>query len=417
MSMLWGKMNVDWQARVDFDRLRKERVAKANQMLHKHGIGSAIIYNWDSRRYVSSVWNHPYSRHIPFDYALLIRDGGFPYVHVMKGLDDQRVREDCPWLEGRLLEDAHIGEAMVNRMTPEPAASELWKRNAQLIKSLLKEHGVADLPCSLDYAGPHLMKALQDQGINVVDGNAWMQEARMIKTDDEVALLRLAATCNEAGYSALAAELRPGMRENDAQAIMAKAIYAAGAEYIEGWVVCSGPRTAPRSFNWSDRVIRPGEILTLEACHVTYCGYKVCYDRSFVVGAKPTDLQKEIYGVAVDMHHKVGETLRPGITSHDAARLRPIPSPTFRTLEDVRNYRTGWRNHFGGMGISWYEAPYLLLEEPAVELQKNMIIAYHAVYHVEGVVGVALENTYRITDTGCESLCQLPWEELPVLGV
>ncbi len=45
-----GKTNVDWQQRIDFDRLRKDRIARANQMLHKHGIGAAIVYNWDSRR-------------------------------------------------------------------------------------------------------------------------------------------------------------------------------------------------------------------------------------------------------------------------------------------------------------------------------------------------------------------------------
>ena len=106
----------------------------------------------------------------------------------------------------------------------------------------------------------------------------------MIKTDEEIELMRMAATCNEAGYSALVQELRPGMRENDAQGIMAKAMYSAGAEYIEGWVACAGDRGAPRNFNASDRVIRPGELLTMEACHVTFCGYKVCYDRTFCVG-------------------------------------------------------------------------------------------------------------------------------------
>ena len=102
--------------------------------------------------------------------------------------------------------------------------------------------------------------ALTEAGLTIVDGNAWILEADMVKTDDEIELMKMAATCNEAGYGLLVKEFRPGIRECDVQAIMAKGIYNAGAEYIEGWVVNSGPRTSPRNFNWSDRVVRPGEL-------------------------------------------------------------------------------------------------------------------------------------------------------------
>ncbi|MFQ5874152.1 MAG: M24 family metallopeptidase [Dehalococcoidia bacterium] len=414
--MLWGKGNIDWQQRIDFNRLRRDRLEKANKTLDKYGIGSALVYNWDSQRWLGGPWNHPYAKHIPSHFALLIRDAGFPYVHVREGLDDQRVKEDCPWLEGRIVTEEVLSQPPVLRMTPAAEAEKLWTRTAEQIMSLLAEHGVADMPLSVDYAGPHLVRALQNTGATVIDGNAWMQEARMVKTDDEVELMKMAASCNEAGYGALARELRPGMRENDAQGIMAKAIYQAGGEYLEGWVVCSGARTSPRSFNWSDKVIRPGELMTLEACHVNYCGYKVCYDRTFLVGGKATELQKETYQVAVDMQYRLKELLRPGITTHDVARLRPVPQPKFTSVDDIREHRAGWTNHFGGMGISWNEAPYLTLDEPPVTLEKNMVVAYHAVYYVLGYEGVAVENTWRITDTGCENLCKWPFEDLMVVG-
>ena len=92
--MEYGKGNVDWQQRVDFAKLRNDRITRAHQMLHKYGIGAAIVFNWDSRRYLSSVWNHPYSRAIPKHFALLIRDAGFPYVSVNKHLDAQQVIAD-----------------------------------------------------------------------------------------------------------------------------------------------------------------------------------------------------------------------------------------------------------------------------------------------------------------------------------
>ena len=100
-----GKSAVDWQQRLNFDRLRTDRVARANSMLHKYGLGAAIVYNWDTRRYLSALWNHPYSRHLPYDHVLFVRDAGFPYTHVTKGLDERQVARDCPWLEGRLIAD------------------------------------------------------------------------------------------------------------------------------------------------------------------------------------------------------------------------------------------------------------------------------------------------------------------------
>jgi len=98
----FGLGNVDWQQRINWEELRKKRVERANQFMDKYGIGSAIVYNHDRKRYLSSVWSHPYSKHLPYTFALLIRDAGFPYTSV-RPIDGQRVEEDCPWLKGRLL--------------------------------------------------------------------------------------------------------------------------------------------------------------------------------------------------------------------------------------------------------------------------------------------------------------------------
>ncbi len=413
-----GMRAVDWQPGIDFDKLRRDRLAKANAAMHKYGIGSALIYGWDSKRYVSSVWNHPYSRHMPFAPVLLIRDAGFPYVWTSKALDDYQVQRESPWLEGHTVADKH-GSMRANHMLPRAEADKLWKQNAQQIKGMLKEHGVENEPMSLDWAGPDLINALANEGIKVVDGNSWIIEARMVKTEEEISLMKMGAICNEAGYAAVVEKARPGMPENEIQAIMAEAIYRAGAEYVEGWVITGGPRTCPRGYNWSDRNCRPGEMLVVEACHVTYCGYKVCYDRTFVMGDQPTPLQKELYSVAVDMNEAIMQLLKPGITNHDVARLRPTPEPCFRNLQDIVKFRNsyGWQNHLGGMGIAWYEAPYIDLDEPEVVLEKNMTFSYHIQFWVEGNEGVALENTFRITDTGCENLCKWPYKELRAIGV
>ena len=414
---LWGKNNVDWQQRVDFNRLREGRVEKAQKMLVKHGIGAAIIFNWDSQRWLTSAWSHPYGKHIPGRYILLIRGAGFPYVSVIEGFDDKVLIKDSPWLHGRIVSEEYLSQPEVIKFRRYDDAAGRWKKVAEQIKDLMKQHGVDGLPVSIDYGPPHLTKALEQGGLNVMDGNAWILEADMVKTDDEIETMKMAASCNEAGYGLLMREFRPGMRENDVQAIMAKAIYEAGAEYIEGWVVNSGPRTSPRNFNWSDRIIRPGELVSVEACHVNFCGYKVCYDRTFFSGGKPNDLQKEVYELTAELHFKVMDMLKPGITTWDIDKTRPFPPKYFDSLKELREYRsTYYTNHLGGMGIRWEDAPTCSVHEPEIVIEKNMCIAYHNIHCINGYEGVAIENTYRITDNGCELMTKWPFGELMVLG-
>ena len=130
-------------------------------------------------------------------------------------------------------------------------------------------------------------------------------------------------------------------------------------------------------------------------------------------------LKKEIYQTAVEMHERFSALLRPGITTHDLARWRPRPGENFKTPEQIKKGRATWSNHFGGMGIAWDSAPNCrTVEDPEIVLEKNMTIAYHALFCVEGEAGgVAIENTYSITDTGCEAMTKWPYEDIMVLGL
>jgi Xaa-Pro aminopeptidase len=419
VPLRFGQGNVDWQQRINWEELRKKRVARAHQFMAKHGIGAAIVYNHDRRRYLSSVWNHPYGKHLPYNFVLLVRDAGFPYVPVREEVDAGRVREDCPWLEGRLLTEKEFFQPRPYRYQEPAAAKKMWGTTAKQVKALLKKHGVADMPVSIDYCSLNLSNALAEQGLKLVDGNAWIDECGMVKFDEEILLMKMAAAIHERGYGALVKDFRVGMRENDVQNIVAGVIYGAGAEYQEGWVINAGDRGSPRSFNWSDRPIRPREFLSAEFCHINYCGYKVCYDRTFLVGAKPTELQREVYQTVVEMNDRVKAFLKPGITTRDIAKLRPKPGENLKTSEQIKKWRGTWSNHFAGMGIQWDSAPYFYGPDDAeIELERNMTIAYHALFNVEGEAGgVAVENTFRITQTGCEIMTQWPYEEIQVIGL
>ena len=419
IPLRFGQGNVDWQQRINWEELRKKRVDRAQKFMAKWGIGSAIVFNHDRKRYLSSVWNHPYGKHIPYNFVLFIKDAGFPYVTVREDHDAHQVKEDCPWLAGRILNERELSSPRIYRFAPPNEAKANWATTAKQIKALLKKHRVADLPISVDYCNPYMFHALQEEGLKVVDGNGWIDECGMVKFDEEILFMKMAAAIHERGYGALVKDFRIGMRENDVQNIVAGVIYGAGAEYQEGWVLNAGDRGNPKNFNWSDRPIRPREFLSAEFCHINYCGYKVCYDRTFLVGAKPTPLQKEVYDTVVEMCFRVKDLLKAGLSTREIARARPKPGENLKTAEQIRAWRGTWKNHFGGMGIAWDSSPYFdATEDPEFILEKNMTVAYHATFHVEGEAGgVAIENTYRITETGCEVLTQWPYEEIMTIGL
>ena len=164
----FGKGNVVWQQRVVFNRLRSYTMERSHNMLHKYGIGAAIVFNWDSGRYLGRPYNHPYVKHLAWDYILLVRDAGFPYMPFVPGLDDAVIK-DTPWLEGRLADEDVLLQPRVINLRPEADSTKLWARVAQQIKNLMKEHNVADLPVGIDYGPPYLTKALQDEGLTIVD--------------------------------------------------------------------------------------------------------------------------------------------------------------------------------------------------------------------------------------------------------
>ncbi len=421
LPLTFGTASVDFATRINWDELRKKRMDRANTFMKKYGIGSSIIYHYDRTRYLASLPSHPYSTQTPKSFVLFIQDAGFPYMQGDRMMY-QTVKENCPWFEGRLLNEEELNMPHPCRYDSPEHAKQDWAKTAKQVKGLLKKHGVADMPVSVDFCSPYLYEALRAEGLTVVDGNAWFDEAMMVKFDEEILAMKMVAAIQERAWGTFIKDFRIGMKEMEGFGILAKAAFEGGADYFEGVGLMSGERNAPRQFFWSDRIMRPGDFVSVEIHGLNYCGYKVCYDRTFLIGAKPTALQKEIYQTTVDMQNKFKTLLKPGVSTRELAEWRPKPGQNLQTPEALREYRTKWSNHFGGVGIFWDSAPYLYSpEDPEIRLEKNMTVAYHSLFWLSGKGaeqgGVAIENTYLITEDGCESLTKWPYEEIMTIGL
>ena len=114
-------------------------------------------------------------------------------------------------------------------------------------------------PVGVDAIEPPVPFALQKAGIDVVDGQQLLQQARVIKTVDEITLLGHACAMVDAAYEELYRAMRPGMRENECVGLVNKMLYDMGSEFVEGVNAISGERCNPHPHVYTDRALRPGD--------------------------------------------------------------------------------------------------------------------------------------------------------------
>ena len=128
------------------------------------------------------------------------------------------------------------------------------------------------------------MNALKKVGIDVTDAQAAMIEARKIKTSDEINCLRIAASISDAIMHEVKQAIKPGITELDLVGLGYQVGYGMGMDDIIGFTVCSGPNTWQNFKFYTDRIIRPGDVVTYDIGGASYNGYKTCYYRTFSCG-------------------------------------------------------------------------------------------------------------------------------------
>ena len=156
---------------------------------------------------------------------------------------------------------------------------------------------------------------------NIVDAQDSLLDARLIKSPDEVQLMKTSASMADAAYDTLVRSIRPGVKENELVGLVCQTLYSLGSDDVECVNVVSGPRSAPHPHVFSDRIIRPGDFVFFDIIH-SFNGYRTCYYRSFICG-RPTDDQKAAYKQAYDWLYQAIDMVKPGVTSKEIALSWP----------------------------------------------------------------------------------------------
>src|SRR5260370_35082944 len=228
----YGTMAVDWENRIDFDRLRLERLARAKDLLKKSEMGALLCFDMNNVRYLTATHIGTWAQDKANRFTLLPQNDE-PILWDF-GSAAKHHQLHCPWLGER----SRAGISVLRgAMTPEMGRAE---DVAKKIRIELEMRGLHKEPVGIDIIELPVLFALQKEGIKVVDGQALMSEARLIKTQDEISLLNMSAMMVDAAYDGLYRAMKPGMRENEAVGLGRNVLDARGSGYAGAVNAVSG---------------------------------------------------------------------------------------------------------------------------------------------------------------------------------
>jgi len=398
-----GSMNVDWEERVNVDRLRTYRLGRTKAALAASDVGAVLLFDFNNIRYVTSTHIGEWARDKMTRYALLTR-GGEPHIWDF-GSAAKHHRLNCPWLRE---ENIHAG--MVGLRGAVAPDAGLFRSAAREIAAILRAEGAADMPIGVDIVEPPMLAALEAEGIRVQDAQQIMLDAREVKSVDEIMLLNTACAMVDGAYQLIAEQLKPGIRESQLVANVTQYLFEQGSEHVDNINAVSGERCSPHPHVFSDRLIRPGDQAFFDIIQ-TFVGYKTCYYRTFVVG-RANDAQRDAYKQAREWIDASIELMRPGVTTDQVARVWP-KAEEFGFSSEMECFGL----QFGhSVGLFLHERPIISrlnsLEHP-VELKEGMVMALETYCPAkDGVSAARIEEEVVITADGPQVITRFPSHEL-----
>jgi len=400
-----GIQSVDWEERVNWDRLKEYRLARIRMAMDQYDLGALLLFETSNIRYLTSTHIGYWAFNKGERYALITRNGDFRIWDFGSAAKAHRLQH--PSMNPAQSIGGNTG--LQGAIGP---ASGLQSAAAQEIASVLKEEGVGDLELGVDMSETTVFLELQKAGVNVVDGQQAMMTAREIKNQDEVMLLTQACAMVDGVYQDIFEALKPGIRESDVVALAHKRLFEMGSEFVEAVNSIAGERCSPHPHVFSDRLIRPGDQAYFDIIHV-YNGYRTCYYRTFVVG-RASQPQRDAFKQSREWMDAAIDLVKPGTTTDQIARVWPR-AEEFGFESEMEAFGL----QFGhGVGVGLHERPIISrlnsLDDP-IEIREGMVFALETYAPAsDGRSAARIEEEVVVTADGPKVITLFPCEELMV---
>ncbi|MCP4766629.1 MAG: aminopeptidase P family protein [Gammaproteobacteria bacterium] len=277
------------------------------------------------------------------------------------------------------------------------------------VKKFLAEIGTDNRRIAVEYVNPSVTQAFENQGLEVIDAVGLIEDARVIKSSDEIECMKWAIAVADLGITKIREMMRPGISEVQLWALLNYTNLANNGDWHDGRMLVSGDRINPWYQEASERKLEAGDLLGFDTDMVGPFGYFADISRTFFCGpGRPSKRQKSLYRLALDEIEHNLTLLRPGVT------LQQISERTFVPPEEFHPNRYTCILHGVGMCDEFPKVYYPQdIEQRGYEgtIEKNMVLCVESYIGAVGERdGVKLEQQVLITDDGYELLSTYPFE-------
>jgi Xaa-Pro dipeptidase len=362
------------------ERLTSQRLERLQQAMRQHGLGALMLTDHQNIRYATNSVFMLSLRATAIQRFVLVPASGAPLICQR---ETARKRGEMPRFD-----------AYMFAMRPPVATRDFV---AQAVAGL-QQLGIARDPVGVDSLNLEAVEGLREAGVHLVDGWRALNQARSVKTTDELQLIRWTTRAKERGYDLVRQALRDSnVPEDRLSRIMLDYLldqgFEAGSEFISIYDSSKDARVHTEPMG-ADLIVVEGDLVICDATVAGPGGYYSDFARTFSRG-KPTAASRERYREAYDSLQAALPLIKAGPCTELFARFGKHGLSKLPGLDG-----------FHGVGLCIYEAPWLRGGDPevyGVTLEENMIIALEINHNP-----VKLEHLLRVTDQGVEILSNYP---------
>ncbi len=393
-------------AEIDTRTMGLERLAKLRAQLVRLDYAAALLSDPINIRYATgsrnmTVWTmHAPGRYVfvPADGPVVLFEYGTPTQMEAQGVFDlptiDEVRPAMSWFY--FLAGPRVREK-----------AQLWTVD---ILDLMRRYGNGNHRLAVDRCEPWGAQLLIDAGLRLYDAQEAMEQARVIKTPEELRCLQLSVDVCDVGIERMRAALRPGITENQLYSVLHETNIAHDGEWVECRLLSSGERTNPWFQESSNRIIEPGDMVAFDTDMVGPFGYLADVSRSWVCpGRKPTAEQRRLYEIAQDQVLTNIDLIKPGVPFQEyVEKCWPIPEEFVPNRYSMTLHGSGMVDEYPTVthAVDWDEWGF------EGHFEENMVLSIESfIGPVGGKEGVKLEEQVVVTADGARRMSGAPFTD------
>ena len=383
-------------------RMREQRLQRLVAAIAERDLAGVLLFDPLNIRFASDTSNMQlWNTHNPFR-ACFVGADGYMVMWDYKATDLLTAFNP-------LVRETRGGASFFYFVSGDTAADDA-KRFALEIDELVRERIGSNRRLAVDKIQIHGLRALDECGFDVVDGEEVLEKTRAKKDDEEIAALECAVYACEQSMHAMERHVEPGMTENEVWAVLHAENIRRGGEWIETRIMSSGPRTNPWFQECGPRIMENNDLLAFDTDMIGCFGMCSDLSRTWVIGdGNPTEEQRRLYREAHAQIVENTEILGPGVSFRDVVfGGRPLAN-------EFMDRRYGVKIHGVGLCDEWPAITYPIDYREGsfdYDLEPGMALCVEAyIGCVGGRDGIKLENQVVITEDGYRNLTRYPFDE------